>query len=114
MKRLALIAGTCCVLLVVAFSAGAGPADFEDGSAEIDELKKEVCSLRERVEALEKATIIVSRPQPRTDEFTIRVPEALRRRRHLPKGWQERQFNGITYYVIPLNQNASHPSRLVK
>lgn len=114
MKTIALIAGTCCILLFVAFSVSAGPASFGEGSAEIDELKKQVSSLRERVEALEKTAIIVSGLQPRTHEFIIRLPEALRRRAYLPKGWQEREFNGITYYVIPLNQNASHLSQLVK
>ena len=114
MKTITLIAGTCCILLFVAFSVSAGPAGSGEGSAELDELKRQVSSLRERVEALEKRTIIVSRLQPRTHEFMIKLPEALRRRTYLPKGWQEREFNGITYYVIPLGQDVRYPSQLVK
>lgn len=114
MKTIALITGICCILLFVALSVSAGPASSGAASAEFDELKKEISSLRERVEALEKRSIIVSRLQPRTHDFIIRLPEALRRRAYLPKGWQEREFNGITYYVIPLSQDVSHLSRMVK
>lgn len=114
MKTIALIVGTCCILLFVAFSVNADPAGSREGSAEFHELKRQVSSLRERVEALEKKAIIVSRLQPRTHEFMIKLPEALRRHAYLPKGWQEREFNGIIYYVIPLGQDVRYPSRMVK
>jgi len=108
MKKIITIVGTACVLLIVAFSIGAAPAEPEDISAEIAALRKEVLSLQERVKALEKrldsATIIVPRSQPWKGD--LRLFDALRQYAPVPKGWQKRQFNGITYYVIPIDQNS--------
>lgn len=118
MKKIVAIVGIFCVLLIVVFSSGATPADSEGISAEIAKLKKEVHSLRERVKALEerleKATIIIPDQQPLIDEFMLKIPEAFRQRRFIPKGWKQREFNGHLYYVIPIDKNINQPRFLEK
>ncbi len=115
MKKIVTIVGIFLVLLTVVFSTGAAPIDSKDISADITELKKEVLSLRERIKSLEErlvnATIIVPGPKPKIDNSIIKVPEALHRHRCIPKGWQQRQFNGHLYYVIPLDKNIINFSR---
>jgi len=112
MKKSITIVGIACVLLIVALSIGAAPADPKDISAEIAELRKEVLSLQERVKALEKrldnAAIIVPKSWPWKGD--LRLFDAPRQYAPVPKGWQKRQFNGITYYVIPIDQNSDCPS----
>ncbi|MFB0524090.1 MAG: hypothetical protein ACETVZ_01010 [Phycisphaerae bacterium] len=112
MKKIITIVGTICFLLILAFSIGAAPVDPKDISAEISALRKEVLSLQERVKALEKrldsAAIFVPGSQPWRGGF--RLLDALRQYTPVPKGWQKRQFNGITYYVIPIDHNFVCPS----
>ena len=102
----------------MALSLDAAPADPEDISAQLAELNKQVHSLQERVKALEerleKATIILPKPQPWLGKPTIKVPVPFFHHECIPKGWQKRKFNGITYYVIPLGQNVSLTSYLEK
>jgi hypothetical protein len=33
------------------------------------------------------------------------------RERSLPRGWRRKEFNGIPYYLVPLDQNQTRPSR---
>jgi hypothetical protein len=105
MRKIIAIVGTFCVLLIVTFSIGATPANSKDISADIAKLKKEVLELRERVKALEerleKATIIIPDQQPWIDEFILKIPEAFRQHRFIPKGWKQREFNGHFLRVIP-------------
>jgi hypothetical protein len=118
MKKIFVTFGISCVLLMIAFSSGATPADSKDISADIAKLKKEVLELRERVKALEehleKATIIFPDQQPLIDDFIHKRPELFRQHRFTPKGWKQREFNGHLYYVIPIDKNINRPRLLEK
>jgi cell division protein FtsB len=34
--------------------------------------------------------------------------------RRIPDGWQEQQFNGVPYYIIPLQNSAEHATRTAR
>ena len=118
MKKVVTIVGTFCVLLVLALSVAATPAEPKDILAEVIKLRNEVLSLRERVEALEKclknATIIFRRVQPLRGDSILTETELFHQRGHIPKDWQKRQFNGMTYYIIPIGQDKGDSSHFDK
>jgi hypothetical protein len=111
-----LVAG--CLLVVLAFCVGAAPAESEDLSGQIKTLKKELSSLQEHVQRLEKrlekAELIISRLWPGQDDAMCVTPPMLCPRTPLPKGWQKRQFNGITYYLVPVDEDGQIPTPLTK
>jgi hypothetical protein len=103
MKRTALLAVTGVVLVVVILCAGStSPAPSPEPS-EIEQLKQEVASLRQRVESLEKQlkdrAFIVPRGG-RESPMIIRPPS---RPGPVPKDWRPFEFNGMQYYVVPVN-----------
>ncbi len=102
---IAIVVIGCCVLgSVWAMAAGEQP---DSNSSELEKLKDRVKTLEDKVAALEKQLRISSR-----------VPRALPlpqfpRGRQAPEGWLPREFNGIPYYVIPIEQdpNGQPPRR---
>ena len=121
MKRagLLLIIGVVAGLAVL--GAGAVAPVSSPGSSEIRQLKKEVETLRQRVGALEerlKEDLLVPGPKDgrRRSPFIIPAPKDGRRAPgfvipapgsgQVPPHWREFEFNGMTYYVVPIN-NAS-------
>lgn len=109
MIKIVPVAGICCVLAAAGFGIRAEPGDYTDVSAEIAGLKKQISSLEERIKSLEKrlenSTIIRFDIPPHLDKPIIKTPEMFLRHKHLPKGWIQREFNGIPYYIIPLSQD---------
>lgn len=104
------------VLILVTLSAGpAGeanksttPPTREQLEARVETLQTRVRELERRNSALEaeaqqlRTRLLVERPQPI-------IPDAGR----VPENWQRRQFNGITYYLVPLEMTTptTRPSR---
>jgi hypothetical protein len=113
MKKIFVTFSISCILLMIAFSSGATPADSRDISADIAKLKKEVLELRERIkvleERLEEAVIIIPDQQPLIDDFIPKTPESFHQHRFIPKKWKQKEFNGQLYYVIPINENINQP-----
>lgn len=110
MKRAILLLSTVCLLSLVVFCAGAAPDDDDDTSADIEALKKEIATLRQRVEALEKQLgerrIIIPRtPRGQVPGLTPRDYQ------RTPEGWQKRYFNGIPYYIIPIQERPKARAR---
>jgi len=78
--------------------------------AEVESLKSRVSVLESRVKELEVGKPPAPRPAPRVvppqvvpkPRFAPRQSDPLNAPRPLPEGWQERKFNGMTYYIVPL------------
>jgi hypothetical protein len=68
---------------------------------QIKQLSARVAILEKRVAELEKRQPMVVVPQPQPSLPHAPSPSAPIR--PLPKGWQQREFNGIPYYIVPLD-----------
>jgi len=75
----------------VGFAALQGRED--DPAKQVESLKKQVAALEERVEKLEAA---LKKP-------TVSIPQGFPELKQLPHGWLRREFNGIPYYIIPID-----------
>jgi hypothetical protein len=94
---IAIVVIVCCVLggvWAVAASEQQSPKP-----SELEALKDRVKALEEKVATLENQ-LRVSPRMPRTPG----LPQ-LPRGRRVPDGWLPREFNGIPYYVIPIEQD---------
>jgi hypothetical protein len=128
MKRagLLLIIGAVAGLAVLGMGAVA-PVPAPE-SSEIQQLKKEVETLRQRVDALEerlKEDLLVPTPKDgrRGSPFIIPAPRDGRRAPgfvipapgsgRVPPHWREFEFNGMTYYIVPCD-NAHKPASEVE
>jgi hypothetical protein len=110
MGKIALFIGICGALTVAGrLRVNAETGDSADAPDEIRQLKEQILALDERIEFIEKrledGTIIKLRGiQP--DALTFRVPGIIPRQQRLPKGSVRREFNGIPFYTVPINQDA--------
>jgi hypothetical protein len=87
-------------LAVLVTLAPARPARQASEAAQIAELKKQVEALELRVDRLAEELRRV----------TVRIPEGFPELKQLPKGWQKRWFNGMPYYIIPIDVNVEKKS----
>jgi hypothetical protein len=55
-------------------------------------LKTQIGALEERVGKLEVAI----------QRISVAIPQGFPELKQLPEGWQRREFNGVPYYVIPI------------
>jgi len=109
MKRtgLLLITGAIAALTLL-YVGAAAPAP---APSEIEQLKKEVGELRQRVELLEEhwkdglipATTMEGKERP----DVINPYPGLR---PVPQSWKKGQFNGIPYYIVPIDTAKTPPS----
>ena len=83
---------------------------------EVEMLKSRVSVLESRVRELEAGTPSAPKPAPRPTQPQV-VPKAPRlvpgqpgRERPVPEGWQEREFNGMRYYIVPLKPGEAKPA----
>ena len=122
MKRagLLLMIGVVAGLAVLGVGAVAPVPATE--SSEIKQLKKEVETLRQRLDSLEerlKEGLMVPAPQEgrRGSPFIIPAPKDGRRtpgfvipgrgfRQGPPPHWREFEFNGMTYYIVPCDSKS--------
>ena len=124
MKRtgLLLLIGAVAGLAVLSLGAVAPVPSPE--SSEIKQLKKEVETLCHRVDSLEerlKEDLIPPTPKDgqRRSPFIVPAPKDGRRAPgfvipapgsgRVPPHWREFEFNGMTYYIVPIN-NTSKPA----
>jgi hypothetical protein len=88
--------------------AATGPADPE--GSPIEQLRKQVAELQRRVEALEKR-LAEQRPSRPIEPPSLVLPRSGRPPQQSRPGWQRREFNGVPYYIIPIEQqNRSRPA----
>jgi outer membrane murein-binding lipoprotein Lpp len=95
MNKTKWMVGILC-LSAIALSWGAAfPAKQEDLAKQVEELKKQVAALEEKVASLES----------RLQKITVTIPQTFPELKQLPKGWEKHEFNGMNYYIIPLDQD---------
>ena len=109
------------VLLIITFLV-MGATDLNQCRDDsIAQLKARISSLEQRVEGLEKklqtsatkrssAMARPSRPSRERSSATRR-PSSPPRGQSLPRGWRRKEFNGIPYYLVPLDQKQTRPSQ---
>ncbi|NQT01159.1 MAG: hypothetical protein HQ580_03990 [Planctomycetes bacterium] len=99
MRRFLLLIGLTIFIPLTVLALGAKTDSNKSIEAELKSLKSQVASLEKRVKTLE--TQLLARRTLK--DFPLIMPQT----HHVPKGWRKRQFNGIPYYVIPLQQNSN-------
>lgn len=83
-------------LSAIGMSWGAAfPGGQEDLAKQVQDLKKQVAALEEKVASLES----------RLQKITLAIPRTFPELKQLPKGWEKREFNGMSYYIIPIDQD---------
>jgi hypothetical protein len=105
MKRTGLLLVIGAVVVVVIHWAAVASPQPTQGSSEIEQIRKEVASLRERVESLEervKQELIPASIQDGKDRPGVINP--YRGQRQVPQNWQRFEFNGLPYYICPIQE----------
>ena len=109
MKVLVTMAAVAAVLITTFLVMGAAnPRHSKDSKDDpIILLKARISSLERRVENLEKRLRISTarRSAPDVRRPVPRLPQSP------PRGWRRKEFNGVPYYLIPLEQKHSRPAR---
>jgi seryl-tRNA synthetase len=96
--------GVLCLLAIAMSWGGAFPTGQEDLAKQVQDLKKQVAALEEKVADLEK----------RLQKLTLTIPQAFPELKQLPKGWEKREFNGMSYYIIPIDQDLKKPKPTIR
>lgn len=118
------------LLAVGLLISGIGVAGAASGDSNREqELLAEVAQLRKRVAVLEeKLKTLEARPAqapevpapPMILDWTPSPPSVAVPRfnppdpNRLPSGTIEREFNGMTYYIMPIDQSSARPSRIAQ
>ena len=97
MRRFLLL--TCLVILIplTVIALGANTKSSDGVEAELKSLRSQIGSLEKRVKTLETQIL--------ADRELKSQQRAVPQRPQTPKGWLRNEFNGIPYYVIPLQTN---------
>jgi hypothetical protein len=91
----------CGALGGIAVLAAGG--DDAGEASDLEGLKQQVKALEQRVAALEKR--LGQGPTPRVFPMpSPRLPD-----RQVPKDWLPREFNGVPYYIIPIQNEPNRP-----
>ena len=106
-KRVPVILGGIDLSPIIVFlvMGATDPSHGRDYS--ITQLKARISSLERRVESLEK----------KLQTSTVKRSSAARRLpgpprdQSLPRGWRRKEFNGIPYYLVPLDQKQSRSAQ---
>ncbi|MCP4611041.1 MAG: hypothetical protein GY845_20220 [Planctomycetes bacterium] len=98
MRRFLLLIGLTILMPLTLLALGATDESSESMQAELKSLKSRIEFLETRVQTLE--TQMADRT---LKDIPLIMPHQTPQ---TPKGWRKRQFNGIPYYVIPLQQNS--------
>lgn len=100
MRRFLLLIGLVILMPLTLLALGAKTDSNDNVKAELKSLKSQVESLEKRVKTLETQL----KADKAIKDFPLIMPQTPQMPQ-VPKGWRKRQFNGIPYYVIPLQQN---------
>jgi hypothetical protein len=84
---------------VVIPGSGAAEKAAKDVPEQVAELQKKLANLESRIAALEKRPAYVTVPG-----------QAFHRMPTVPKNWGEKEFNGIKYYIVPLDTKTITPA----
>jgi len=98
MRRFLLLIGLTILMPLTLLALGATEDSNDNVKAELKSLRSQVASLEKRIKTLE-TQLLTDRA---LKDFPLTTPQMPK----VPKEWRKRQFNGIPYYVIPLQQNS--------
>lgn len=104
-------------LFLSAYVLAGGDGDEQTpkpGAAGDKELNERIAALEERVAALEDLDKRVTELERRSMTTIIRSqagPPAADQ--PLPPGWKEQEFNGLRYYLVPLNEQNAPPATIL-
>jgi len=93
--KLHLVGGLLVCAIVAAIAASGDGAAGPQPPSGNDELRRQLGALEKRVEALE------DRLRRQAPPGSIVVPPVAPMAQPLPKGWQQREINGMPYYLVP-------------
>jgi hypothetical protein len=100
MRRFLLLISLAILVPLTLFALGAKDTPSKSIEVELKSLRSQVASLEERVEKLENQLKVGKVIK----DYSVTIPQTFPHMPQVPKGWQKREFNGIPYYVIPLQQ----------
>lgn len=100
------------VLVAVAVRCGLGANESERPPDSTAQLIDRIKALEARVEALERATIARALPA----DVSVPAPDLhfhapLIHPQQVPPNWTSHEFNGMTYYLVPLGKSSHEESR---
>ncbi len=113
MKRTSLLLVAGAIVGATILYAGAAAPSSE--SAQIEQLKKEVADLRQRVELLEER--LKSDLIPATTKDGKERPGVINPYpglRQVPQNWHRGEFNGMPYYIVPIDKSQTPPTEVKK
>ncbi len=96
MKRFLLLTTLVIIMPLSLLALGATTESSESMQAELKSLRSQVESLEKRIKTLKTQLL--------KDKVTKDYPGTIPQMPQAPKKWRKRQFNGIPYYVIPLQK----------
>ena len=104
MKRRKSLLGFLSFLLVTAVIIPAVPVSQESADKKIENLQTQLASLELRVAGLEK----------HIERLTLAIPQKFPDIQQLPKGWQRHEFNGMTYFIIPVDKDSNNSGGAIR
>ncbi len=99
MRRILLLIGLTILMPLTLLALGAKTDSNKSIEAELKSLRSQIESLEKRVITLE--TQMADRMLKDLPLIMPQTPQTPQ----VPKGWRKREFNGIPYYVIPLQKD---------
>ena len=95
------------IILVILFCVLAAPISWSQTKIEKDEdILKQVIKLKKQVEILEKHVKSLEKQLNSFERKSRKFPEILPKFKKLPDGWREVEYGGLTYYIVPLANEA--------
>jgi hypothetical protein len=85
--------GVACLTAAMIQRSGADDKAPGDVMTQLKQLQEKVAKLEARVVDLERKPSYITLPE---------TSRGLRSLPNVPKGWQQREFNGMKYYIVPL------------
>jgi len=101
MKRLLILISLAILIPSSLFALGAKDKSSKSIQVELKSIRTEIASLEKRVKELENQLQQVSKG---IKNYSVTIPQTFPRMNQVPEGWLKREFNGIPYYIIPLQQ----------
>ncbi|MBD3178483.1 MAG: hypothetical protein GF417_02205 [Candidatus Latescibacteria bacterium] len=105
---LLLVAGCIVLAALFAYDAKSAGGGTESGEEEhnTEQFLARISSLEEKVESLERRVLTLEARQHET-LTNIVVPERWPEMESIPPGWEQREFNGMPYYMVPVQRDSN-------
>ncbi len=107
MKKFKILVLCLSIIIVSSVWTQADIHTEEDLSTQVEELKKEVEMLKKRIKILEQELQSL-------DHRSVAIPKTFLKLHQIPEGWEEYEFNGLKYYIIPLQDDSKKINRQKK